>query len=71
MKRIIDGDFMKFFQEFKITIVLSPKGDHETSLKWGCEFVKASEDIPIKADNIMADAVNTIQVLEAYILNKA
>ncbi|XP_073280653.1 MLP-like protein 423 [Primulina huaijiensis] len=51
-----------------IKIVLSPKGDHATSLKSGCEFVKASEDVPIKADSIMADAVNTIQVLEAYIL---
>ncbi|XP_073036018.1 MLP-like protein 423 [Primulina eburnea] len=71
VKRIVDGDFMEFFKEFKITIVLSPKGENGTSLKWGCEFVKASEDVPIKPENIMADAVNTIQVLEAFILSKA
>ncbi|GFY88319.1 hypothetical protein Acr_06g0002590 [Actinidia rufa] len=62
---VIDGDLLKFYKNFKATLVVSPKGEG-SSVKWDCEFQKASEEIP--DPNLIRDfAAKTFQDLDAYL----
>lgn len=66
--RVIDGDLLKYYQNFKCILTVSPKGDGEGSLvKWSCEFEKAHEQVP--EPSIIKDfAVKNFQELDAYVL---
>ncbi|XP_057774645.1 MLP-like protein 423 [Salvia miltiorrhiza] len=65
---VIDGDILKYYKNFKGSLSVSGKPDNSgTSLKWACEFDKASEDTP-DPDFIKDFALKTFQDLDAYIL---
>lgn len=42
---VIEGDLLKYYKSFKGHISVSPKGEG-SSVKWSCEYEKASEEIP-------------------------
>ena len=42
---VIGGDILKYYKHFKATLVITPKGDG-SSVKWTCDYEKASEEIP-------------------------
>lgn len=44
---VIEGDLLKYYKSFKGHIAVSPKEDGSgSSVKWRCEFEKASEEVP-------------------------
>lgn len=62
---VIEGDLLKFYKSFKAALTVSPKGEGSL-VKWGCEFEKASDDIP--DPNIIRDfAVENFTKLDAYL----
>ncbi|KAL2465239.1 MLP-like protein [Abeliophyllum distichum] len=62
----IDGDLLKYYKNFKAHLVITPKGDG-SSVKWSCEFEKASEEIP--NPHLIRDfAVKNFKDLDAYLL---
>ncbi|KAA8533108.1 hypothetical protein F0562_033359 [Nyssa sinensis] len=62
---ITDGDVLKYYKNFKATLVVAPKGDGSL-VQWICEFEKASEEIP--DPNIIRDfAVKNFKELDDFI----
>ncbi|KGN51827.1 MLP-like protein 423 [Cucumis sativus] len=44
---VIEGDLLKYYKSFKGHIAVIPKEEENgSSVKWSCEFEKASEEIP-------------------------
>ncbi|XP_015956823.1 MLP-like protein 423 [Arachis duranensis] len=44
---VIDGDLLKYLKSYKGYISVTPKGDDNGSIvKWSCEYVKASQEVP-------------------------
>ncbi|KAM7484264.1 hypothetical protein LguiA_000273 [Lonicera macranthoides] len=64
---VIGGDILKYYKNFKAKLVVTPKGDGST-VKWACEYEKASEEIP-DPSIIRDSAAKTFQKLDAFILN--
>ncbi|XP_047957738.1 MLP-like protein 423 [Salvia hispanica] len=66
---VIEGDILKYYKNFKgsLSVSSSSNGDNKTSLKWTCEFDKATEDTP-DPDFIKEFALKTFQDLDAYLL---
>ncbi|KAG8366187.1 hypothetical protein BUALT_Bualt17G0050700 [Buddleja alternifolia] len=67
---VVDGDVLKLFNFFKGTLTVTPKADHGSLVKWSCEFVKASDEVP-SPDHIRDFAVKNFQDLDAYLLGVA
>lgn len=68
---VIEGDLLKYYKSFKGHIVVSPKEDGSgSSVKWSCEFEKASEEVP--DPHVIKDFVvkNFLEV-DAYALLQA
>ncbi|PIN09876.1 hypothetical protein CDL12_17536 [Handroanthus impetiginosus] len=63
---VIEGDVLKYYKNFKARLIVSPRGDG-SSVKWCCEFEKASEEVP-NPDLIRDFVIKTFNDLDAYIL---
>ncbi|KAI3467489.1 hypothetical protein Pfo_024152 [Paulownia fortunei] len=63
---VIDGDVLKYYNNFKASLSVIPKGDGSL-VKWSCEFDKASEEVP-NPDLVRDFAIKNFQDLDAYIL---
>ncbi|KAK4429866.1 MLP-like protein [Sesamum alatum] len=65
---VIGGDILKYYKDFKAHLSVSPKAEGKgCSVKWSCEFEKASEEVP-NPDLIRDFAIKNFQDLDAYIL---
>ncbi|XP_047311563.1 MLP-like protein 423 [Impatiens glandulifera] len=62
---IVDGDILKFYKNFKATLVVSPNSGG-SFVKWTCEFDKASEEVP-EPTFIKDFAVKNFIDLDAYL----
>ncbi|XP_043687190.1 MLP-like protein 423 isoform X2 [Telopea speciosissima] len=63
---VIDGDVAHFYKHFKAKLVVIPKGEG-SSVKWSCEFEKASGDVP--DPHLVKDfAVHNFRALDDYLL---
>ncbi|GLU03058.1 hypothetical protein SLE2022_202760 [Rubroshorea leprosula] len=63
---VIDGDLLKFYKVFKGKIHVIPKGEGGT-VKWSCEFERASEEIP--DPNVIKEfAVKNFKELDDFVL---
>ncbi|KAG8366186.1 hypothetical protein BUALT_Bualt17G0050400 [Buddleja alternifolia] len=63
---VVDGAMLKFYNYFKATPTVTPKGNGSL-VKWSCEFDKASDEVP-NSDFIKDFAVKNFQDLDAYLL---
>lgn len=63
---VIEGDMLKYYNNFKATLSVSPKGDGSL-VKWWCEFDKTSDELP-NPDIIKDFGVKTLQDLDAFIV---
>ncbi|RVW47190.1 MLP-like protein 423 [Vitis vinifera] len=62
---VIGGDLLKYYKNFKATLVITPKGDGSL-VKWTCDFEKASAEIP--DPNVIKEfAVKNFIELDDYI----
>ncbi|XP_019164756.1 PREDICTED: MLP-like protein 423 [Ipomoea nil] len=62
---VIEGDILKYYKDFKAYLSVTPKGDGSL-VKWGCEFEKASAEVP--DPHLIKDAaVKTFKDLEAFL----
>ncbi|KAK8512890.1 hypothetical protein V6N12_030300 [Hibiscus sabdariffa] len=66
---VIEGDLMKYYKSFIAKIVVVPKGE-SCSVKWSCEFERASEEIP-EPGVIKEFAVKNFVEIDDYLHTKA
>lgn len=65
---VIGGEVAKYYNLFKSTAQVTPKGDHGSLVKWTIEYEKANEEVP--APNKYYDyVVNLTKSIEAHLLN--
>ncbi|KAM7251903.1 hypothetical protein ACFE04_023786 [Oxalis oulophora] len=63
---IIGGDLLKYYKTFNGKIVVEPKGEAGSLVKWSCTYEKAHEEVP--DPTIIKDfAVRNISELDEYI----
>ncbi|KAK6922133.1 Bet v I/Major latex protein [Dillenia turbinata] len=63
---VIEGDLLKYYKKFLGHIDVSPKGEG-SSVKWACEFEKASEEVP--DPNVIKDfVVKNFKELDEFLL---
>ncbi|KAM7468621.1 hypothetical protein LguiB_016183 [Lonicera macranthoides] len=65
---VIEGDLLKYYKNFKAHLMVTPKGEGKGStVKYTCEFEKASEEIP--DPHLIRDfAARNFQELDSFIL---
>ncbi|GMU11566.1 hypothetical protein ASNO1_78200 [Corallococcus caeni] len=64
---VIEGDLLKYYKDFKGSLSVSSNAQTGSSVKWSCEFQKATEQVPDPVF-IKDFAVKTFQDLDAYVL---
>lgn len=64
---VVEGDILKYYKNFKGGFEVNSKGENGSTVKWWCEFEKASEEIP-EPDFVKEFAIKTFQDLDAYLL---
>lgn len=66
---MIDGDLTKYYKVFKGKLVVTPKPDGGSLVKWSSEFEKTSQDIP--DPNLIKDfVVKNFVEIDDYLLHQ-